>query len=198
MSKWTPPRRNVSRIHLAERRDRVGLVNEDEPAHDGVERCRRDEVVDRRVLEGDGGRTHLLRAAPGDRQDARIPIDPHDRSRRPDQRGRQERDVARAAAQVQHAHPGTDSRPPEDPLGERPEEVRLLDEPLTFRSGSSQHVLRRARRVVHESAPRSAARGPGDDRRSPAPSRWMASPSHHRGPTTLSALQGQYRVLPPG
>ncbi len=118
--------------NLAQRRDRVGLIDQDESADNRVEGLRRRIGVGGPFLELDVCQATRFRPLAGDRQHLRIDVDADDRSRRTDQLRREKADIARSTAEIQNTHPLGDSRPPKEAIERRPEEIRLFDQPLTF------------------------------------------------------------------
>ena len=75
----------------------------------GVERRMRLEVLFRADDEIDLTKSRLFRSAPGGFDGAPLSVDPDDRSRRSDKLGHEHRNVANAAADVEHAHPRLDA-----------------------------------------------------------------------------------------
>ncbi len=134
-----PPGRTIL-AQPAEDRGRVGLVHEHQPAHDRVERTtlqvvereRRDVALDEAHPVDAAGQ----RPAPRRRQHRSGEVDAHRTAHGADQLGGQAGHVADAAADVEHLHPQLQSGVAEEPLGERPEDQRLLGQSTLLRNGN--------------------------------------------------------------
>ena len=79
---------------------------------------------------------------PGESDDLRAAIDPDDRSGWADQLRGEHRDVAGAAAQVEHPHALADPRAPQAALGDRPQDGRPVHQPPDLSPQMAEDGLR--------------------------------------------------------
>jgi hypothetical protein len=124
----------------AQGRGGIGQMQQDETADDGVEGFREFEIRHARNVEAHVAEAGLLRPFARLVDHAGRLIDAGHRPVRSHERCGQKRDIARAAAQIEHAHTGREPRAAQDLFGQIADEARLILQSLHFRIGMAEHV----------------------------------------------------------
>ena len=123
---------------MAEHLHRIGQMEQEQPAHDRVERL----VEARRAHVGLHEADVVEDAALlGDGQRRRLAIDADDRPVRADELGHLRGDVTDAGTEVEHAHPAPDAGGAQQRVGGAGDRGRLAVEPRDLRRRTAQHVL---------------------------------------------------------
>ena len=138
--------------------DGIGLVNQDISADHRIEGLGVGEGLDRDLPKVDVSELGRPGPFPGHGDDLLAAIDPDDRSGGADQLSGEHRDIAGAAAQVEDPHTPADPRAPQEALGGRPQDGRLLHQPPDLALRMSEDVLRLrhvARSISHVAPSRS-------------------------------------------
>jgi hypothetical protein len=114
--------------------------HQDEPPDGGVEQPSRIEVPGVCLAERDVG--DCLRGAPllGDNDGLAVNIHSGDRTLRADEGADQEADVAGPAPDVKNVHARADPSAAQHPLGQRPEDLSLLDQSLIFATAAAKDI----------------------------------------------------------
>ena len=125
---------------------RVAHVHEHEPSDRGIKES---PAIDRTSIRARNDVGDPQRGAPVVRQAdcIAVEIDADHRALGADELAHQKADVTRPAADVEHMHASADAGRAQQPFGERPEQVGLLDQSVVFGVRPAQRVVG----IVHRS-----------------------------------------------
>ncbi len=132
---------------MAQDRDRIRLIDQHQPAHDGIERFARPDLGQIRHLEAHVGKPGG-RGASGRKLDGlRRSIDAQHAAGWADEPRSEKRYIPGATTDVEHAHAGAQAGVVEHLFGQVTKQARLIDQPAQLGIGVAQKVRLHDREV---------------------------------------------------